>query len=411
MELRLGAIADDLTGATDLALMLSRGGMTVKQVVGVPSGPKALVGADAIVISLKSRTIPAEDAVAQSLSAAKVLLSAGADQLFFKYCSTFDSTPEGNIGPVIDALLDLLGEDRTLVCPAFPTNKRSVYKGHLFVGDQLLSDSPMKDHPLTPMRDANLLRVLGAQTKKAIRLVDIASVRGPSLAGDLLNGKGIAVVDALDDADLLAIGRAAAGFRLVTGGSGVAMGLPANFGLAANRETARQQVPIGRSVVLAGSCSAATRRQIEIALGAGFAGFRLDPIEISEGHRSVADAVEYATSSSETPIIYASAAPDAVSRSQAALGRDRAGSIVEKYLAELAPRLVEQGFARLIVAGGETSGAVVEGLGLQVLRIGPEIDPGVPWMYSAADGLPLAIALKSGNFGAEDMFIKAWDKL
>ncbi|MBI4047103.1 MAG: four-carbon acid sugar kinase family protein, partial [Devosia nanyangense] len=245
MPLRLGAIADDLTGATDLALTLARSGMSVRQTVGIPADPKAISDADAVVISLKSRTIPATEAVRQSLDAAKVLLTAGAEQLFFKYCSTFDSTDEGNIGPVIDALLDLLGEDRTLACPAFPTNKRTVYKGHLFVGDQLLSDSPMKDHPLTPMRDANLVRVLGRQTDRPVHLVDINAVRSEHLDHKLSDKPGIAIVDALDDADLLAIGHAAANMRLVTGGSGVAMGLPANWGISQRTNATRHQSPSG----------------------------------------------------------------------------------------------------------------------------------------------------------------------
>ncbi|MDB5473451.1 MAG: type effector Hrp-dependent outer [Devosia sp.] len=410
MPLRLGAIADDLTGATDLALMLARGGMRVKQVVGVPADPAALAGADAVVVSLKSRTIPAAAAVEQSLGAARALLAAGAEQLFFKYCSTFDSTDEGNIGPVIDALLDLLHEDRTLACPAFPTNKRTIYQGHLFVGDQLLSASPMKDHPLTPMRDANLVQVLGRQTERAVRLVDIGAVRGGALTA-ALDAPGIAIVDALDDADLVAIGRAAAGMALITGGSGIAMGLPANWGIAPGADSARAAAPGGRPAVLAGSCSAATRQQVQSAVGAGFSGLQLDPVAIAEGRQSVSDALQFALAASTTPLIYASAAPEAVARSQDALGREQAGAVVESFLSELAPLLVQHGFCRLIVAGGETSGAVVAGLGLTELDIGPEIDPGVPWMYASAQGSPIAIALKSGNFGAENMFVKAWDLL
>lgn len=411
MTLLLGAIADDLTGATDLALTLARGGMRVKQLVGIPTDPAALGDADAVVISLKSRTVPAMEAVAQSRAAAQALLTAGAQQLFFKYCSTFDSTDAGNIGPVIDALLDLLGEDRTLACPAFPTNGRTVYKGHLFVGDQLLSDSPMKDHPLTPMRDANLVRVLQRQTGRAVRLIDITSVRGGALGEALARAPGIAIVDALEDADLIAIGRAAAGMRLITGGSGVAMGLPANWGIAPVATIARRDAPSGKAAILAGSCSAATRRQIGMALDAGFTGLQLDPVEIAEGRQTVSDALAFANASASTPVIYASAAPDAVAQSQSVLGRDRAGAVVEQFLAELAPLLVERGFGRLIIAGGETSGAVVEGLGLDSLDIGPEIDPGVPWMYSRSAGGPVAIALKSGNFGADTMFLKAWELL
>ena len=411
MSLRLAAIADDLTGATDLALTLARAGMNVKQLVGVPADPAVLAGADAVVVSLKSRTIPAEEAVAQSRAAAQALLAAGAQQLFFKYCSTFDSTDAGNIGPVINALLDLVGEDRTLACPAFPTNGRTLYKGHLFVGDQLLSDSPMKDHPLTPMRDANLVRVLQKQTDRAVRLVELRSVRGGMLGEALAGAAGIAIVDAVEDSDLLAIGRAASGMRLITGGSGVAMGLPANWKIEPVAMIARRDAPVGRAVILAGSCSAATRRQIDLALGTGFSGLQLDPVEIAEGRQTVSQAIEFAAASSSVPVIYASATPEAVSRSQSVLGREQAGSVVEQFLSQLAPMLVERDFGRLIIAGGETSGAVVEGLGLDSLDIGPEIDPGVPWMYSHAAGTPIAIALKSGNFGADTMFLKAWDLL
>jgi uncharacterized protein YgbK (DUF1537 family) len=412
----IGAIADDLTGATDLALTLSRGGMRVKQVVGVPEDSADLRGADAIVVSLKSRTIPASEAVAQSTAAAKALLSAGAQQLFFKYCSTFDSTDEGNIGPVIEALLELLGEKRTLACPAFPTNKRTVYKGHLFVGEHMLSDSSMKDHPLTPMRDANLVRVLGRQTRLPVSLVPIETVRAgvEPLKSALEAIEGIAIVDALEDADLRVIGAAAKSFRLVTGGSGVALGLPDNFGsVNGDASVSMANAPNGRAVVLAGSCSVATRRQIETALAAGIPGLKLDPLAIARGDMTIEKAVEFAEKApaEAIPLIYASDAPEAVLEIQTALGRARAGMVVEEFLAKLAGALAESGFDRMIVAGGESSGAVIEGLGVRTLEIGPEIDPGVPWMLANSGGRPIALALKSGNFGADNIFLKAWDKL
>ena len=412
----IGAIADDLTGATDLALMLSRGGMRVKQVVGAPESDIDLQGADAVVVSLKSRTIPAEDAVGQSVAAAKALLDAGARQLFFKYCSTFDSTDDGNIGPVIEALLELLGEKRTLACPAFPTNKRTVYKGHLFVGDQLLSDSSMKDHPLTPMRDSNLVRVLARQMRLPVSLVPIETVRAgiDVLRAALQAIEGVAIVDALEDEDLRTIGAAARTFRLVTGGSGIALGLPDNFGI--ERRCARTfalKAPHGRAVVLAGSCSAATRRQIQTALKSGMPGLKLDPLAIARGATAVEDAAAFAlaTPGNAIPIIYASDAPEAVAESQRVLGRERAGAVVEEFLSELSAELVERGFCRMIVAGGESSGAVIKGLGVRSLQVGPEIDPGVPWMQATSGGHAVALALKSGNFGADDIFMKAWEKL
>jgi uncharacterized protein YgbK (DUF1537 family) len=411
----IGAIADDLTGATDLALTLSRGGMRVKQVVGVPSDRSLLHGADAVVVALKSRTIPVGDAVAQSTRAAQALLDAGAQQLFFKYCSTFDSTDEGNIGPAIEALLALLGETRTLACPAFPTNKRTVYKGHLFVDDQLLSDSSMRDHPLTPMRDANLVRVLARQTQLPVSLIPIEVVRaGVEVLHAALEAlDGVAIVDALDDGDLRIIGSAARSLRLITGGSGVALGLPDNF------RSAVQQMPVpaearprGRAVVLAGSCSTATRRQIQTALAAGMPGLKLDPLALARGEMSIDDAAAFACRSPSdlVPLIYASDAPEAVAESQRALGRERAGAVVENFFAELAAVLVASGFHRLLVAGGETSGAVIEKLGVKALDVGPEIDAGVPWMHAVIGGDPVALALKSGNFGADDIFLEAWGK-
>lgn len=412
----IGAIADDLTGATDLALTLSRGGMHVRQVVGIPDQLDELRGAEAVVISLKSRTIPVAEAVDLSRRAAEKLLGAGARQLFFKYCSTFDSTNQGNIGPVIQALLALIGDDSTLACPAFPTNSRTIYKGHLFVGDILLSESSMKDHPLTPMRDANLVRVLQHQTDLKVSLIDIASVRSDpeALKSQLDNLAGIAIIDALDDADLRAIGAAAADLKLITGGSGVALGLPDNFKCTGRASAAKNSNKItGRSVVLAGSCSEATRRQISVAIDAGMPSFRIDPVDIVSGVQTVADALSFVHSAlpDHIPVIYASAAPELVAQNQKTLGRERAGAVVEEFLATLSIGLVDTGFHRLIVAGGESSGAIINALEVTSLDIGPEIDPGVPWMTSYRNGTRLALALKSGNFGAEDFFVKAWGKL
>lgn len=419
----LGAIADDLTGATDLALTLARGGMRTVQVVGVPIRPLDLSAVDAVVLALKSRTIPATEAVAQSVAAAEALLAMGARQFFFKYCSTFDSTPEGNIGPVADALLDLLRVPLTIACPAFPTNKRTVYQGHLFVGDQLLSDSPMRDHPLTPMRDANLIRVLSQQTKREVRLVPHAIVMQGSDAVKtaftqaIADGVSYLIVDAINDADLHSIGRASADLRLITGGSGVAIGLPDNFRrsglLTTSAANADFSAPAGRSVILAGSCSAMTRQQVTTALAAGAPGFRIDPILIAEGRLDAGMVTDWvlANSTQEKPaLVYSSADPAEVLAVQQKLGRAQAGDSVEHLLGSVAAELAARGFVRFLVAGGETSGAVVAALGIEALRIGPEIDPGVPWTTTFS-GRPLALALKSGNFGAADFFLKAWDML
>lgn len=418
----LGCIADDLTGATDLALMLVRGGMRTVQVVGVPRGPTQLPEADAIVVALKSRTIPSQEAVAESLASAEALLSAGAKQLFFKYCSTFDSTDQGNIGPVTDALMERLGCSFTLACPAFPGNQRTVFQGHLFVGRQLLSDSPLKDHPLTPMHDSNLVSVLGRQTKRRVGLVPFEIVAaGPEAiagafgaAGD--EGMEIAIVDAVSDEQLYAIGEAAAELSLITGGSGVAIGLPENFrrqGLLGEGDPLQGfVVPGGPAAILAGSCSAATRTQVAEAQAAGIPAYRIDPLQLAGGDITPAAILDWARqqNGSRPVMIYSTSEPETIRQVQVSLGREAAGVLVEKTLAEVARGLVAQGVRRLIVAGGETSGAVVQGLDVQALQIGPEIDPGVPWTCSRGE-TPLALALKSGNFGAPDFFVKAWDLL
>lgn len=415
----LGAIADDLTGATDLALMLTRGGMRVLQVVGVPPAGTRFGDADAVVVSLKSRTVPAVEAQSMSVAAAEVLLADGARQIMFKYCSTFDSTDAGNIGPVIDALLALLGESRTLACPAFPANKRTVYKGYLFVGDALLSDSPMRDHPLTPMRDANLVRVLERQTARPVAMIDHETVRqGENAIRHRLDAlDGIAIVDAITDQDLRTIGHAASDLRLITGGSGIAMGLPEAYqrqGLLtpAPSET-RLSAPPGRGAVLAGSCSAATRRQIEFARAQGVPALKLDADQIAEGRVTVEDAAAFAEQQdgAMAPLIYSSADPDIVRAAQERLGVSQAGELMEHFMGQLAVALTRRGFTRLLVAGGETSGAVIRDLGVTSLQIGPEIDPGVPWTLSTGHGPQLALALKSGNFGTDDFFLKAWSKL
>lgn len=418
----LGCIADDLTGATDLALMLTRAGMRTVQVMGVPDAKAKLDAFDAVVVALKSRTNPAEEAVAWSLASADALLARGARQLFFKYCSTFDSTDKGNIGPVAEALLAKAGGDIALVCPAFPANKRTVYQGNLFVGDVPLAESPMKDHPLTPMRDSNLARVLQRQTRLKVGLVPYATVDqgadaiAKAFADAAKAGTPFAVVDAILDRHLVDMGTAAAGHKLITGGSGVAMGLPANFvrqGLMKQAAApTRITAPQGRAAIIAGSCSEATRGQVKAAKEAGLPAFEVDPLAIARGTLRGADIAAWATKqpAGKPVLIYSSATPDRVHAVQAELGREEAGALVERELAAAAVLLARQGFTRLIVAGGETSGAVVGALGVTAIEIGPEIDPGVPWTRSL-DGGGQVLALKSGNFGAPDFFLKAWSLL
>jgi len=417
MPLLLGCIADDFTGATDLANTLVKGGMTAVQVIGVPTGP--LPEADAVIIALKSRTAPVGEAVAQSLAACDALLAAGAKQIFWKYCSTFDSTDQGNIGPVADALLKRLGSGFALACPAFPTNGRTIYLGHLFVGNALLNESGMENHPLTPMTDANLVRVLGRQTDGAVGLVSFTTVeQGAAATRQAMmrlaeQGRRYAIVDAVTDQHLLAIGEAAAQHALITGGSGVAMGLPENFrraGLLPARGDAANLPPMqGMAAVVAGSCSRATLGQIGLARD-HVPVLELDALVTPDAAALTGQALDWVEGklAADRPVVIAaSAPPEKVAALQAKLGRDAAGALVEAAMAAIAEGLVARGVGRLVVAGGETSGAVVQRLGVTALRIGPEIDPGVPWTF--AEPLGMHLALKSGNFGARDFFLKAFD--
>jgi len=415
----LGCIADDFTGATDLANMLVKGGMRTVQTIGVPEG--AAPDADAVVVALKSRTIAPADAVAQSLAALKWLQAQGCKQFYFKYCSTFDSTREGNIGPVADALMDALDTQFTIACPAFPENGRTIFRGYLFAGEVPLNESGMKDHPLTPMNDANLVRVLQPQTRRKVGLIRYDTVaRGADavrqrIAALQKEGIGIAVVDAISDADLHVIGAACADLPLITAGSGVALGLPANFraqGLLRHADQAAQLPRItGAGAVVSGSCSTATNAQVAEWQKSRPA-LRIDALKLAAGAPVVPEALAWAREriGEEAVLIYATSTPEEVKAVQAKLGVEKAGALIEDALASIAHGLIDAGVRKLVVAGGETSGAVVNRLGVKSLRIGPQIDPGVPW--TASEGAqPIALALKSGNFGSVDFFAKALAQL
>jgi len=416
----LGCIADDFTGATDLANMLVRGGMRTVQSIGIPTAEMAAgLDADAIVIALKSRTTPAAEAVAESLAALEWLRERGCEQIFFKYCSTFDSTAAGNIGQVSEALLDKLGSDFTLACPAFPENGRTIFRGHLFVQDQLLSECGMQNHPLTPMTDANLVRVLQSQTQQKVGLLRYDSIaKGvegvrSKIAELRADGVKMAIADALSDADLYTLGEACADLPLLTGGSGLALGLPGNFrkaGKLRDIDAAQLEPVAGGEVVLAGSASVATNGQVAAWLEANRPAFRINPLELAAGRPVVEQALEFARKAGETVLIYATSSPDEVKAVQQQLGVERAGAMVEDALGQIAKGLLNAGVRRFVVAGGETSGAVVQALGVQLLQIGAQIDPGVPATVSSG-AQPLAMALKSGNFGGRDFFSKALKQL
>lgn len=416
----LGCIADDFTGATDLASMLARSGVNVSLRIGVPlSTPKNT--AEIEVIALKTRSISASKAIEESLSALKWLKEAGAKKYFFKYCSTFDSTAEGNIGPVSEALMNELKVDQTIYCPAFPENGRSIYMGNLFVGQKLLSESSMKDHPLTPMNDSNLMRLLSAQVSRRVGLADRIVVNSGvnSLKEKLIslkeNDVPHVIVDAVADTDLDTIASACQDMDFITGGSALAMPL-AEFYKASGKISANDNSFMNKklntgSIILSGSCSEMTIIQVKNFIQRGAAAFQLDPIDLAEN--GVKKVLDWLSSQDFTKniIIYATSDPDTVKKVQAELGVDMAGKIVEQGLSECAIAARELGIKNFIIAGGETSGAITKALNVRQLDIGIEIAPGVPWTFSGKRNNQIALSLKSGNFGSEEFFTEALNKL
>jgi len=402
----LGCIGDDFTGSSDLANTLAKGGMRTVQYGGVPAVP-AESDVQAGVIALKTRSVAPAEAVAQSLAALDWLRAQGCRQFFFKYCSTFDSTADGNIGPVADALAEVLDAQQVVVCPAFPGTGRSLYQGYLFVKDRLLSESGMEKHPLTPMTDPDIRRWLARQSQHAVGHVAAQDVFAgadriaQALAREEAAGHRLVVVDAIRDADLVEIGKAVRDLPLITGGSGVAIGLPANFGCRAAAVPWRGQS--GKCIALSGSCSLATREQIKCH-EAEHAAREIDAVAVIEGNLKAEDVTAWLLENDWLPLAYSSAEPAEVAAVQKAYGKARAAEALEGFFAEVARQAVAAGITRVVTAGGETSGAVVEGLSLERLEIGPEIDPGVPALRAGPD---LAVALKSGNFGAPDFFAKA----
>lgn len=417
MPITLGCIADDFTGATDLANMLVKGGLKTIQLLGTPRKSDVVPSVDAVIIALKTRTIPVEEAIEQSLRALNWLKSAGAEKFFFKYCSTFDSTDDGNIGPVIDALMADLETPFTIACPAFPETERTIFKGHLFVGDKLLSDSPMRYHPLTPMTDSNLVSTLSRQTSQKVGLVQYTDILGgPSeirKAFDQLRKEdvAIAITDVLNDEHLYFLGEAVKDFKLITGGSGIALGLPSQLKSRNNHKekVTAHKLPkvLGKELILSGSCSEMTLAQVN-EFSKKYRTLKLNPIELAESNSSLDNAVDWVIQAKgEEPIlVYASAPPDAVNEAQTRLGRDLASSTVENALAKIASAAVQNGFRRIVVAGGETAGAVVSNLGIKGIMIGEQIDPGVPTTVSIGNP-SIGLVLKSGNFGSADFFEKA----
>lgn len=425
----LGCIADDLTGATDLCNNLVRAGMRVILTVDIPRSAGSLP-ADAIAVALKSRTIPPADAVAQSLAACRWLRKQGVRQIYFKICSTFDSTPKGNIGPVIEALMDELECDFSTVVPSFPDNERTVFRGHLFVGDVLLSESGMRNHPLTPMTDANLVRFLeqqlyGAKQRK-VGLIDYRSVaQSPEAIRDRIHnlrsaGMSVAIADSISNDDLHRLATALNDAPLVTAGSGLAIGLPAAWGVTPSPESARLPAATGRKAIVSGSCSVTTNAQVAHFSETGGNALMLDPIELARNaDGQVKHAIAWADKlwerdATQVLLVYSTAQPPALKKAHEQLGVERSGELVEHALSQVARAFVQRGVGQLVVAGGETAGVCIRALGVEQVQIGPQIDPGVPWCYGPSPfaSLPgVHLALKSGNFGTSDFFTKAFRML
>lgn len=421
--MKLGCIADDFTGATDLANNLVRSGMRVMQTFGVPAAPLSS-DVDAVVVALKSRTIPANQAIAQSLEALSWLQAQGAEQIYFKYCSTFDSTPAGNIGPVTEALMDTLNCKFTIATPAFPDNGRTVFKGYLFAGAVLLNESGMQNHPLTPMTDANLVRVMQAQTQRKVGLLDhTVMAKGTAAIAEKIKqleaeGVGVAIVDATSNEDLKTLGPSLKGMALVTAGSGVAIGLPGNWGLQASPKASALPEPQGYQAIVSGSCSLATQGQVAHFKTTGLPSWQFEPLSWNAANvqAQIKADVEKALAWAQPllpkgpVLIYATTDADTLQMVQSKFGREQAGEWMESALAQVSVGLQALGVKQWVIAGGETSGACVQALNISQMQIGGQIDPGVPWCYAPQHGAG-HLTLKSGNFGTPDFFTKAFQVL
>ncbi|HBO38644.1 MAG TPA: hypothetical protein DD638_08250 [Pasteurellaceae bacterium] len=404
----LGVIADDFTGASDIASFLVENGLATVQMNGVPTKPLQS-GVDAIVISLKSRSNPAHEAVEQSLQALRWLQDNGCNRFYFKYCSTFDSTEKGNIGPVTDALLDALKEEFTIVTPALPVNGRTIFNGYLFVGNVPLNESGMQNHPITPMKDANLMRLMDAQSKGKTGLVSYQDVLKGSdgvkarFAELKKQGYRYAVVDAVDNSQLAVLAEAVADFKLVTGGSGLAAYMAER--ISGGKQGGDAFTPTkGKTVVLSGSCSVMTNKQVN-AYKAKAPTIQLDVEQALNNPNYTEELYQWVTANltqALAPMVYATVPPEVLKDIQAKFGVDKASHTIENTFARLAEKLKAAGVINFITAGGETSSIVVQQLGFGGFHIGKQIAPGVPWLRAIEE--PVHLALKSGNFGKEDFF-------
>lgn len=411
----LGVIADDFTGATDIAGFLVENGMRTIQVNGTPSEDMK-INADAVVVSLKSRSCATQQAIIDSVKALKWLQSQGCQQFYFKYCSTFDSTAQGNIGPVTDALLDQLNEDFTVVCPSLPVNGRTVFNGHLFVLGQLLSESGMRNHPVTPMKNSNIVQLMDAQSRGETGLINYQIIeQGPDniikgFKALKAQGKRYAVVDAFNSQHIDNIGKSINGLKLITGGSGLASGIAKNWKSHLQDQTEAKKAGYpskAPTVIFSGSCSLTTNKQVShYKKKAPHLAINVEHcLNKNNYSQEVCDWVLSQTQSTLAPLVYATADPQGLKKIQLKYGAEASSQAIENFFKQLAIKLKEKGVCNFIVAGGETSGVVTQSLQVDCFHIGPQIAPGVPWIKAVNH--PLSLALKSGNFGDETFFTKA----
>jgi uncharacterized protein YgbK (DUF1537 family) len=411
----LGVIADDFTGATDIAGFLVENGMRTIQLNGIPTADIE-IQADAVVISLKSRSCPVDEAISSSLAALEWLKQRGCQQYYFKYCSTFDSTAKGNIGPVTDALLDALDEKFTIICPALPVNGRTVFNGHLFVLGELLSDSGMKNHPVTPMSDSSLMRLMDNQSAGKTGLVNYQSIeQGPekvieSFSALQKSAKRYAVVDAFNASHLDILGKAVSQLNLLTGGSGLAAGIAKNWSAHLSDQSSAKKAgypAAEKTIILSGSCSVMTNQQVaNYITQAPY--FALDIKACLENNNYLEQVFNWVVAHLDAPlapIVYATSSTDTLKEIQSLYDAEASSQCVEQFFSQLALQLKEYGIKNFIIAGGETSGVVTQSLAVDAFYIGPQIAPGVPWVKSVTG--ELSLALKSGNFGDQHFFTTA----
>lgn len=409
----IGCIADDFTGASDAASFLVKGGMQTILFNGIPQEKERTESCQAIVIALKTRTQKTEDAVKETLKAAEWLKENGAKQLYIKYCSTFDSTPKGNIGPIMDALLEKYEVPTTILCPALPVNGRVVKDGNLYVNGIPLNQSSMKDHPLTPMWDSDVGKLMRDQSRYDCVKISCGEMNKPEEVQKKIRLFGAekphfyVIPDFETGKDARSIVQNFGKLPILSGSSGILTELAGQYKLEKSTTLKTDERTIGSGLLLAGSCSQATRSQIAFVQKNGIKSKRMDPLKLLAGEQTEQELWDFIQTNHTDVLIYSSDTPESVRKVQQA-GREQIAELLERTMANLAKRALQAGYTRLVIAGGETSGAVTKALGYRSYMIGTSVAPGVPIMIPR-ENKNVRLVLKSGNFGQEDFLKRALD--